>query len=832
MGRLRLNGVSLLLAIFSLWALAGCGSGAKAGPPLFAGHINLTPTTTSSLVLGGSITFIASAQTASGTNLAVPITYSSSDTSILNLAPNGVACAGHWDANFTACTPGNVGVVQVTASALGATSVPTYVFVHQPIDNITVSGVLLDGVPVQEPCLSQNQTMTVEAHAFSQGTDITSSVGPFVWIASNPPVVSMVGIPNTAYNFPTNQATARAGIPGISNIMATAGGVTSRSFQQPQYTVGSTTSPVLDFFATCPVQNISLEVGAAGSGQTSFSTSSSTAQNIVATVTDVMGNSSLPNTNGGVVLSKIPLTWTSSHPGVISVASTCSQSCTATPAGAGAASITASCTPPSCNLGFPTAPASLSTAAQITTCTDFFKSTTPPGFSCAQLIPMPVYASPVFIPDPKNPGSDIPLQPPTGAISGVVSATTGAASVFASSTGCSSQPPNSCNTSAYFLSTAKATPNSENPLPTSPNSFLYVLGGDRVYMGSNFGAQIISPANFGTANSPYTSLGTITGKVLAASYNGAFAAFSDTVHTPNQVYIVNASSSSSTSATALTIPGATSAAFSPDGLKTFIAATGGTSLYVYSLQQAIQGPIALTGSANAIAFAPNGGFAFVAEAAPAGGGSANLTAFATCNNLPAATLPLPANPILMRVLPNAHIDGKDSYGNSIPDGIHVLIMDATGLDIITATISAPPAGTLCPEGLAFISNDPARVAQRIELGQGTLQPVNFFVSGDGTQIYVANASSSTILIYNFIVGSVIGGIELANNATPETANMSSDGGTIIIAGSDNMLHEVSTSLGGSDLVQLSFPNLPNYLNPFCTTDSASQCTLNVAITRP
>src|SRR6202023_3362517 len=145
--------------------------------------------------------------------LAVPITFSSSDTSVLNIAPNGVACAGHWDVAFTTCTPGGTGVVQVTATALGATSVPTYVFVHPQIDTIPVTGVLLDGVPVQEPCLSQSQTMTVEAHAFSHGSDITSSVGPFTWSADNTSVVRLTPIVNPSYNVATNQATANAVAP-------------------------------------------------------------------------------------------------------------------------------------------------------------------------------------------------------------------------------------------------------------------------------------------------------------------------------------------------------------------------------------------------------------------------------------------------------------------------------------------------------------------------------------------------------------------------------------------------------------------------------------------
>ena len=142
MGRLRSNVLRLAVAILSLWSFSGCGGGAKPGPPIFPGRVNLTPSGNTSLVLGGVLGFTASAQTSSGTNIATAFTFTSSDTSILTLAPNGVACAGHWDVNYTICTPGNSGPVQVTATALGASSVPTYVFVHPPIDNITVTGVL------------------------------------------------------------------------------------------------------------------------------------------------------------------------------------------------------------------------------------------------------------------------------------------------------------------------------------------------------------------------------------------------------------------------------------------------------------------------------------------------------------------------------------------------------------------------------------------------------------------------------------------------------------------------------------------------------------------
>lgn len=830
MGRLRSNALRLAVAILSLWSFSGCGGGTKPGPPIFPGRILLTPSSNTSLVLGGTFNFSASAQTTTGTTISTAITFSSSDTSVLTLASNGVACAGHWDVAFTTCTPGGTGAVQVTASALGATSVPTYVFVHPPIDTITVTGVLLDGVPAQEPCLSQSQSMTVEAHAFSQGSDITSSVGPFTFSADNPTVVNLTPLVNTAYNFPTNQATAKATSPGIAQIHASASGVTSSSFQQPQYQNSQgTTSPALDFFETCPIQSIALELGTAGSpptGQTTFVTTKGTSQNATAVLTDVMGNSSLPNTNGGIVLSNIPLTWSASRPGVLAAGAGCLESCALSTPLPGSGSVTASCSPPTCNIGFPFVPASLSsTTGALASCTQFFHAQYPQLISCQQLIPVPVYASPL-------PPSFNATNPGNGAISGVVSGSTTSASVLATSTGCAHEPPSTCSTSVYSLSTSKASTGPENPLPVAPNSLLFDLAGDKAYLGSDFGAQLVNPSNFGTTNNPFTSLGTVTGRVLATSNNGAVAVFSDTIHTPNQAYIVNAGNTSSLSATALNISGVVAAAFSPDGLKTFlIGGNSASSLYVYSALQALQGPIALSGPANAVAFSPNGAFAYVAEASTSSV-SANLTAFATCNNQFVASLPLPANPILMRVLPGEHIDGRDSYGNTIPDGIHVFVLDATGFDIITSTISPPVAGTLCPQALNFVSGDPLRPAQRIELGQDTIQPVNFFASADGSQLYVASAGNASILVYDFGSGAVTG-IELLGNATPVSADMSVDGGTIVVAGSDGMLHQVSTALGGSDLVQLSFPSLPNSLNPFCTfTPTQGPCTLNAVALRP
>jgi len=106
-------------------------------------------------------------------------------------------------------------------------------------------------------------------------------------------------------------------------------------------------------------------------------------------------------------------------------------------------------------------------------------------------------------------------------------------------------------------------------------------------------------------------------------------------------------------------------------------------------------------------------------------------------------------------------------------------------------------------------------------------------AADGTLLYVVNPGSSSIIVYNFLGGATNGGIEIQGNATPLSSDMSSDAGTIVVVGSDGLLHEISTGIGGVDLFQLPFPNLPNFLNPFCTfTPTAGPCTLNVALVKP
>jgi hypothetical protein len=828
---------SAITAIFLL-SIYGCGGHTTAGIAPFPGRINLSPTGSISVQAGAIFNFNASAVNAAGGNVNTAFTWASNDSSVLNISPAGAACAGQWNATYTACTAGNFGPVTVTASALGATSEPTLVFVHPPIDNLTVTGVLLTGIPIQEPCLSQGQTMTIEAHAFSQGTDISSFVGPFTWSANNSSVVKITPITNNVvynnftFNVATNQATVTAANPGLTQIYASASGAFSTVFQQPQYQYNGVTSPVLDFFETCNIQNVALELGPAGNQQTtqtSFTTVKGTPQNVTAVVTDIMGASSLPNTVGEVVLSKIPLTWTASQPADIATGAGCTLSCGLSTPAPGSGSVTASCSPPTCNIGFPYVPASLSSQTLINSCNNFFQAEYPQFAGCSALIPVPVYARPPCALNSNGIGCSTPPPPPlVGAITGLVTGTPNATSVLATSTGCASVPPDTCSSAIYSFPTSKGIAGSAISLPDSPNSLLFDLAGDRAYMGSEFGALQVTPSNFNSSNNPFSSLGTVNGRVLAVSNNGTSAVFSDTVHTPNQVYVVNSGNSNSVSAQPFNISEAVTAGYSPDGLKAFIVGDSGTSLYVYSTLQALQGPISLSEPANSVAFSPNGAFVFLAEGYPTSGG-ANLTAYSVCDNSLAGTVSLPAYPLFMKVLPAGHIDGNDSSGASIPDGIHIFILDSTGFDVITASVGDPVGSALCPQTLTFAPIG----LQRVELNHGTIQPVNFFASADNSLLYIPVLGDSSVLVYSFETGGATGGILLQGNATPLSASMTADASAILIAGSDGMVHQINTLLGGSDSFPVTFPDLPNVLDPFCTfVPSSGPCSLNLVAVRP
>jgi hypothetical protein len=809
MGRFGcVQGAGVVTTLFLFLLLPACGGHKPPGANPFPAKISLTPATSASLQQGDTLAFIATAQNGTNSNISPTFTYNSSNPAVVSISPAGFACAGSWNAPyFNICTPSQSGTALITASALGQTSPPTTVFVHPPIDNIQVSVV----PPVNSPppacpgqtalpaacdlafnnagnsCLSQNQSQTLQATAYSQGVDITSSVGPFTWSQANSTVVKITPIVTSSSNLPTNQATVVSNTPGQTQVIASASGVSSQPYSAE----------------TCPVQCISLQLGSNGTqnvGQTNFVTNKGTSETITATAVDVQG----------CIVPKPPLTWTSSAPAAITAGNATTgcaagAACVLTTAQQGAATITAACTPPACNVGFPLVP---------------------PGVVSPSLyIPQPVY--------------------PVGAISGLVNGAAVATSVFASSQDCYSNT--LCPVALYDISTTKNIASGAATMPTPPNSLIFDPAGDKAYAGSQFGAFMITVANIGGSTSPFTlfpnpasTLGVVTGRVLAASPNGDLAIFSDTVSTPNTVYVVNTASTTSSS-TPLTINAATTAAFSPDSSKAFILGNGGNTLYIYSTLQALQ-TVTLTAPANTIAFNSTGAYAFLAGGSP----TANITVRNTCDNSPAVSAPpatgtfsitgLPTTPTFLKMVP----DGNAPINNNLLpsllqnplDNIDVFYgLDNTGIDVfatVTTTPLTPAPASLCPQQqIALATVVSGTNPTYINLQKGTFHPINFFVSPDSTQVYIIT-SDQGVLVYNFSTGAV-SSILLSGGAAPVAADMTVDGLFLYVAGTDGILHELNTQTA-TDIMEIPFYQLPNSSNNFCYMSYT--CALNLVAIRP
>jgi hypothetical protein len=798
----------MIVAASCFLFLAACGGHKPAGASPFPVHISLNPATSLSMQVGSVMVFTASAQNSANTSISPAFTFTSSSPGIVDISPAGFACAGNWNAPYyNVCTPGGLGAALVTASALGATSAPTLVFVHQPIDSIQVSVV----PPVNSPpaacpsqvalpklcdiqfaptsaCLSANQTETLQARAFSQGTDITASVGPFNWTQANfnvvkitPIITSTTVVGSQSYEVVTNQATVVSDTPGATQVVASASGVSSAPY----------------IAETCPVQCIDLELGVNGSqsfGNTTFVADKGTTETVTATAVDVQG----------CIVPKPALTWTSSSPAALSpgsgTASCTGAICSISTAQPGSAAIAASCSPPGCNIGFPL---------------------NAPGVTGLYL-PEPVYS--------------------VTAVSGLVTGATSSTTVFAASQDCYSSA--LCPAALYGVSTTTNLPSNPLSMPEPPNSLIFDSAGDKAYAGSQYGSFLITSANLGSSStSPFTllpaastTLGLVTGKVLTVSPNGSLAIFSDTISTPNQVYVASTAAGSS-NATSLNINGGTVAAFSPDNSKAFILGNGGNTLYAYSPLQALQ-TYPLNAPADAIAFSSTGALAFIAGGDP----SANVTVRNTCDNSPAVAAPpatgsfsitgLPATPLFLKMIPPGSIPGSSVIPPLQETGLDVFYgIDNSGIDIFATTTATPLIQTsLCPQqqvALAQTLQNTTFAPLYISLQKGKFHPIDFFLSPDATQVYIVTTDLG-VLVYNFATGST-GAIPLAGGAAPVAADITVDGTLLYVAGTDGLLHQLNTALA-MDEMETSFPQLPNSTNNFCYLNYT--CALNIVAVKP
>jgi hypothetical protein len=748
MGRSGSAGFTVITFSLLAFGLSACGGGSatKVLPDEVPASVSLAPATNSSMDEGATQTFTATARNRNNTVIPETFSYQSSNPAVVTVANTGTVCAGTWDSITvpTTCTAGSAGTALVTATAKGVSSPPTTVYVHQHIDSIKISIVPSSTNP-PGPCYSKDQVLDFQAFAYSgvgsNLADITATVGQFGFQADNASVVTLRTLALNSANQPVlNQVETTASAPGTTSLYANVSGVNSAPYT----------------FETCAVQSISLAV--LNDSSTSYVVPTGTSKTIDATVIDTLGHSIIG----------VPLTWSSSNRTSVTVTGATStlygsEGTVATPA-VGASAVIASCTPPTCNIGF--APS------------------------------LPIY--------------------PTGVISFTVSGASGATgttsySLYVTSRGTGVNPkmnnqPWSCgNTSGCFDQVIPITGSSSGintvgtavDLDGAPNSLLYEPGGTAAYLGVDSGRLGTRGLMVLTASSSALAVHpTAPGKVLAISPDGKTVIVSDTGDSPNQVYIFNTTTSAVT--TALNITGATAAAFSPDSLKAFIVA--GNILYVYSALDALQ-TVTLASSATDVAFLPVGAFALIS-----GGPPDTVTAYTTCTD----AIALAPNTSAPQIVPTP---GLPSMLRPLPDGTQVLAMDSSGIDYID--VNTAPVG--CPPTMS------SSFAGSVNLGQGPFVPTQFLISPDGLTAYILSQNSGIILVFN-IANQTTSSITLSGNATALQASLTPDGRFLYVGAEDvpppatatappalGSVHVLDTT-AGSDVQQILFTESPQ---PFC-----------------
>lgn len=312
--------IVLLLPVFSL-IFPGCGGGTPKANIVASVTV---PLDTISMNKGDVITLTPTATDKNGTSVLAQFTYSSDNTSLVNVSPNGAVCAGTWDTNFIVCTKTqSSGTAHVTISASGI-STSVLVYVHETVDRVVVN-------PISADCVSSTATLQLSATAYSLDPNActrlgegappcaipASSLGNFVWSADNGAVVT--------FDNNTNIGLATASIPGVTKVHAS---------------VSANTSPGVNF-TTCPI--VSLSIATTNGGTAPFSLAKGGTQALVATAVDSKGTS----------LTNVLVSWISSQSFALSVAATTTtpQTATVTANNPGTASFLASCTSPACNIG-------------------------------------------------------------------------------------------------------------------------------------------------------------------------------------------------------------------------------------------------------------------------------------------------------------------------------------------------------------------------------------------------------------------------------------------------------------------------------------------------
>ncbi len=761
----RCPGFTFTLAIVSLVALSGCvGKGTSNSQNGGVQTVTLNPSSDVSLELGKTQNFNATARDSAGRTVFATIHFVSNNNASLTISNSGLACAGSWDSpsNPVVCTPGVAGVATVTAEAEGVSSAPATVNVHQHIQSIQVTQ-----VGTHDGCFSQGVSSNYQATAFSaNGVDITNTVGPINWSSATGNVLTVDSIKG----LPNNQVQVTARNPGVTQLFASVSGTTSTPLN----------------YTTCLVQSIMLQVQN-GSGN-SVTINAGSTKTIEAIAVDTLN----------VTLSKPPLTWSTSNPEIATVSTSGVVTARQT---AGAANISASCTPPTCNIGVL------------------------PG--------LPIYSTG---------GTPQNGQPGFGVINAhVTQAKPPVAIAWTATTDCK----DAFNCPSVMFPVAAGS-NPVGPavlLPFTPNSLIFNPQGTRAYLGSSKGLMFVDlgqNATVGTV-SPATIPCNVAvcGKPLTISADGTRVVVSDTTTDPNQVYIFDAARPSNPPVDLL-IPGATAAAFSPDQMKIFILSNTG-QMYVFSTVDSLLS-VPVSASATGLAFSADGSFAYVA-----GTPGNSVSAFSTCDipgvgSVDLGSVTTAGNPLKISPLPDLQETQIDAEHSRITQ--NVIGLEPPNIQLLTAHFNQnpldDPTQLTCnlPTLSSFDFSDP------VNLGQGNFTPLYTQVTGDGSQVILLAQNIPAVLVFDVNSGTT-SAFSLTDSAFPFAATATLDGTQIFVAACDSFqdgdpakpclngsVHIVNTQSGG-DIQQAVYINV-NTNNSMCTNLDPAQppCLPKLVAVRP
>jgi trimeric autotransporter adhesin len=439
------------------------------------------------------------------------------DITIADVNPTtGALCGGTWNRNtgggipdFTTCNPTNKsGTVYVVASGSGTSSNPLPIYIHPVVTSVVLG-------PLSTDCINDPATNCSPAAFATQ--QVSCTINPGTGCCTTPPI-STAGanlINSCLSQGTTGQLAARvysnASTTLANNVScqvghlsytAQAASVVSidqngvATAQQPGSTVIvaniSNAGSSAGFFATCPPTSITLSVpNITGPGTTSVVVNPNNTQPINATVLDM----------NGTTLTGLALEFESTTPTTIPAASG-----SVTPIFPGAAAITATCQPPSCN-------------------------------------PSPFNQIGLF-----GNGKAVTSNPVT-----VTAPGSNSTNLFIASTN-----------SLYLVPVDFTQPQIGAPvrLPYQPNSMVISNDGSSIYMGSTYEIMTFSALSNGVTNQDPT----VNGLVLAVSPDGTTLVITDPIR--QFVYLYNPASGGGVTTQYGGV--GTRAAFSPDSQTVYI----------------------------------------------------------------------------------------------------------------------------------------------------------------------------------------------------------------------------------------------------------------------